>query len=58
MVEQMENLSLLEEEDDSWTIHGGGEEEKEGKVELALVGRFLTDRPVRTHIMKERMAGM
>lgn len=37
-----------------------GEEEEHGRANtsLTLVGRFLTDRPIRSHIMKERMAGV
>lgn len=33
--------------------------ENEGEnLQLCLVGRFLTDRPIRVHIMKDRMAGV
>lgn len=37
-----------------------GDEESHGRANMSmtLVGRFLTNRPVRTHIMKERMAGV
>lgn len=36
---------------------GGVEkEDRAGDLNLCLVGRFITDRSIRTHIMKERMA--
>lgn len=39
-------------------IEGEEEEQARPNTSLTLVGRFLTDRPIRSHIMKERMAGV
>lgn len=53
----MENISLGD--IDEATVdneEGGAESLEHGR--LHLVGCFLTDRPIRTHIMKDRMAGV
>lgn len=53
----MENLSLGDINDVVVDQEGHVEEATElGR--LCLVGRFLTDRPIRTHIMKERMVSV
>lgn len=54
----MEDLSLIEEEEEGLVYNVENDVEPSLDVELCLVGRFLTDRPIRTHIMKERMAGV
>lgn len=51
----MENLSLIEEEDDGF-VDVEKESDQPIDLNLCLVGRFLTNRPIRMHIMKDRMA--
>lgn len=53
-----ERMSLVEEDDDVTVLHvdnNGGQIMEDG---LCLVGRFLSDKPIRSHIMKERLAGV
>lgn len=53
----MENMSLVE-EDDVTVYHVEHENEMVADHGLCLVGHFLADKPVRTHIMKTRLAGV
>lgn len=53
----MENLSL-EVEEAEIEIQDEGDQNEGPNPALCLVGRFLTDGPIRVHIMKERMAGV
>ncbi|KAJ1418167.1 hypothetical protein SESBI_16128 [Sesbania bispinosa] len=57
----MNRLSIVEEDEElevqvgDCNVGGQGVGFNPG---LCLVGRFLTDKPIRTHIMKERMASV
>lgn len=53
MEDHLKSLSLVEEEDGSITYVVDSNEDGVGDM---AVGRFLTDRAIRVHIMKERMA--
>lgn len=53
----LEGLSLVEEEDGGFCIDVEKDDTQSFDLALCLVGRFLTDRPIR-HVMKERMAGV
>lgn len=51
-------LSLVEEENDGLSFHVDEGPEVVSDVNLCLVGKFLTDRPIRVGVMKECMAGV
>lgn len=55
MEREMEGLSLPEEGDDL-TLNMEGNQTVHPETQWFLVGRFLTNKPVRTHIMKDRMS--
>lgn len=49
----------LEDEVEDLEVPGEGEQQEEGvDLALCLVGRFLMSRPIRVHMMMERMAGV
>lgn len=50
--------SLAEEEDDELNFHVDEGLQIEFDVNFYLVGKFLTHRPIRVAVMKERMAGV
>lgn len=52
---RMGGLSLEDDQDEGLCLWVDGEEEMPNNFQLCLVGRLLTDRPIRTMIMKERM---
>lgn len=53
----MDNLNLEDEdEDEGLSYHVGENEAGPEDLQLSLVGRFVTKRSIRTHIMKERLA--
>lgn len=56
----MEGLSFRSEEDGGFVIdvenNGGREEGKERRVELCLIGRFITHKAIRFSAMEDRMA--
>lgn len=52
----LENLSLMEEEGGGFVVDVEKEPEQPIDLNICLVGRFLTDRSIRVHIMKVRMA--
>lgn len=54
----MEGLSLTEEEEGGMVYHVDNEEDDVINFDLCLVGRFATDKSIRTHIMKERLAAI
>lgn len=54
MAINMDSLSL--EDDDGVTFSRAGQRGADVDVQLCLAGRFLTDRTIRSHMMKERMA--
>lgn len=51
----MEDLSLHD-EDEGITLERSNVEQGPEELQLCLVGRFVTTRSIRTHIMKERLA--
>lgn len=51
-------ISLDGDEDDGLSFQVDGDAEAKHDLQLCLVGRFLTDRPIRVLIMKARMAGI
>lgn len=54
---EFDRLSLEVEESDV-VVRTEEEEGSDDNANLCLVGRFLTDRPIRVHIMRDRMAGV
>lgn len=53
----MDNLNLEDEdEDEGLSYHVGENVAGQEDLQLSLVGRFVTKRSIRTHIMKERLA--
>lgn len=52
----IDHMSLAEEEDEAIVYDVENTENPSPNVELSLVGRFLIDKPIRTHIMRTRMA--
>lgn len=54
----LEGISLDGDEDDGLSFQVDGDAEAKHDLQLCLVGRFLTDRPIRVLIMKARMAGI
>lgn len=52
----MENLRLSDDEEEVLSFRRQGSRETKVDVELCLVGRFLTQKSLRVHMMKERMA--
>lgn len=56
---KLENLSLGEDEEEEVVVQDENqpEERMEERVDLSLclVGRFWTEKPIRSHIMKDRM---
>lgn len=53
--EQMEGLNIEDEENESFTFEGDGEEEN-NRYELCLIGRFLTKKNLNVRAMKSKMA--
>lgn len=51
----MEDLNL-EDEDEGLSLHADGNTDGPDDLQLCLVGHFVTQRSIRTHIMKEHMA--
>lgn len=51
-------ISLDGDEDDGLSFQVDGDAEAKHDLQLCLVGRFLTDRPIIVLIMKARMAGI
>lgn len=54
----MENLSLIEGGMGGLVLSDENEGDSAIKMEMCLVGWFLSDKPIRTHIMKERLAAI
>lgn len=50
----MKRLSLRD-EDEGVTMNASQDQIFPEEIRLCLVGRFLSDRPVRSHIMKDRI---
>lgn len=53
---EMEDISLLDEEEAGLVFNVESAKQNSIVAQLCLVGRFISDRPIRVHIMKERMA--
>lgn len=51
----LEGLTLVEEGDDL-TLNMEGDQPVNPYIQWCLVGRFLANKPIRTHIMKDRMS--
>nr|KYP46012.1 hypothetical protein KK1_032396 [Cajanus cajan] len=51
-------MGSLEEDLEGLIIKDGNDAGTSNLVNLSFVGRFLTDRPIRAHIMKNRMASI
>lgn len=55
----MARLNIDGEEDDDFEFRVGGlAGEGEFNANLCLLGRFLSDKPIRSHIMKDRLSGI
>lgn len=55
----MARLNIDGEEDDGFEFRVGGlAEEGEFNANLCLLRRFLSDKPIRSHIMKDRLSGI
>lgn len=52
----IENLKLSDDEEEVLDFQGQATQERRADVNLCLVGRFLTHKTIRVHMMKERMA--
>lgn len=52
----MDDLSLHDEDEEGITLQPPNVEKGPDDIQLCLVGRFVTKRSIRTHIMKERLA--
>lgn len=53
METHLEGLSLTEEEEGGFVIDAEKEKKGEGNPELCLIGRFIADRTIHTHIMRD-----
>lgn len=51
-------LSLVDDEEEGLSLQVEEDAETKHDLRLCLVGRFLTDRPIRVVIRKARMAGI
>lgn len=49
----LESLSLVQEVEGGFVIDVEKEKEGEGNMELCMIGRFIADRTIRSHIMKD-----
>lgn len=58
MERDLRNMSLNDDEDDVIVFHVDNPTEEQADSGLSLVGRFLADKPVRTHIMRARLSGV
>lgn len=54
----MERLALVEDDDEGTIYHVPNVGNNGVDADLCLVGRFLADKAVRVHVMKERLAGI
>lgn len=52
----LENLNISDDEEEILTFQRQPNQQRREEVELCLVGRFLTMKPIMVHIMKERLA--
>lgn len=51
----LEDLSISDDEGEVLDVRGEASQERRADVNLYLVGRFVTQNPIRTMIMKERL---
>ncbi|XVF68232.1 hypothetical protein PTKIN_Ptkin10aG0188700 [Pterospermum kingtungense] len=58
MENSMVNMVITGEEDEELILEVVEEQQLDVNPDLCLVGRFLTDKPIRFHIMKHRMASI
>lgn len=54
----MERLALVEDDDEGTIYHVPNVGNNGVDADLCLVGKFLADKAVRVHVMKERLAGI
>ncbi|PNX63015.1 hypothetical protein L195_g053297 [Trifolium pratense] len=52
----MEHLSPSDEEDEVLTFESNSNEGAQADPSLCLIGRFLTNKPIKNHVMKETIA--
>lgn len=58
MEPQLENMFLVDDEDAGLVFRLENAGEGIENLELCLVGRFISNRPIRSHIMKKQMRGI
>lgn len=52
----LEGLSFAEDETGGFVIDVDGKKEREVDVNLCMIGRFLADRTIQTHVMVDRLS--
>lgn len=58
MERELGSMSLNDDDDPVIVFHVDNTNAQQADTGLSLVGRFLTDKPIRTHIMRARLSGV